>query len=319
MKHKKYTRKYKNKNKNKKKIYNKTQKTRKTQKINNTKTNKNKNKTFKKAKCSPGSKEFNFTCYSKKELLYMKKRWNIRHPDCKIKTNKPIQIWRFLKKNLSKSCNIETCWINNKFPKLLKKQKHIFAPKYPNSWRKKSNEWLSSVDIMNVMKQYEHQYKCFDFIGPSPIDYDTHILNGECVWKELCEFNLKNHINNKKNKIGVIFNLDPHYKQGSHWVALFINIQKKQINYFDSYGEDPEPQIYKFIKNIYNQGSKLNILFDININKIRHQFSDSECGMYSLYFIIQMLNDTSISKLFNTKIPDKTVYKLRKQYFEYNS
>ena len=31
-------------------------------------------------------------------------------------------------------------------------------------------------------------------------------------------------------KIGLIFNLDPHYKEGSHWVAMFID--NRVIGYF---------------------------------------------------------------------------------------
>ena len=34
-----------------------------------------------------------------------------------------------------------------------------------------------------------------------------------------------------KTNIGIIFNLDPHYKQGSHWVAVFIKVRKKEIYY----------------------------------------------------------------------------------------
>ena len=44
------------------------------------------------------------------------------------------------------------------------------------------------------MKQYENTYKCFEFIGPSPIDYDQHLSYGECVWEELCKFSLKENI-----------------------------------------------------------------------------------------------------------------------------
>ena len=54
------------------------------------------------------------------------------------------------------------------------------------------------------MKQYEKYYRCFEFIGPSPIDYDTHMYEGECVWKELCEFSLKDQIKSGKTKIGMI-------------------------------------------------------------------------------------------------------------------
>jgi len=104
-----------------------------------------------------------------------------------------------------------------------------FAPESPKEWKKNPNEWLSSIDILEVMNQYEKKYKCFEFLGPSPIDYDTHQLYGQCVWDELCHFKLAEQIKNGKTKIGIIFNLDPHYKGGSHWVSLFINIKKATI------------------------------------------------------------------------------------------
>ena len=58
-------------------------------------------------------------------------------------------------------------------------------------WRKKPTTWLNSLDIENVMNQYEKKHNDFEFIGPSPIDFNTKKLFGECVWNELCRFNLK--------------------------------------------------------------------------------------------------------------------------------
>ena len=40
----------------------------------------------------------------------------------------------------------------------------------------------------------------------------------------------KNH-----KKIGMVINLDEHWKRGSHWVGLYANIDKSQIYFFDSY------------------------------------------------------------------------------------
>ncbi len=85
------------------------------------------------------------------------------------------------------------------------------------------------------MKQYEAEYPCFVFIGPSPIDYDTHEYKGVCVWEELCKFNLYKHKNKGIRKIRIIFNLDPHTKGGSHWVCAFIHIPRQEIYYMDSY------------------------------------------------------------------------------------
>tara|TARA_B100000963_G_scaffold360371_1_gene390998 strand:+ start:29343 stop:30212 length:870 start_codon:yes stop_codon:yes gene_type:complete len=278
---------------------------------------KNKRKTRKiKSSCAPKKKEdvLEFSCYSKKDLIRMRNLWNMRHPDVKIKTTNPKKIWKKLSEYFSDTCSKEMCWIeSNIFKNKINKDK-IFAPKSPDTWKKNKNEWLTSIDILKFMKQYEDIYKCFQFLGPSPIDYDTHILNGECVWEDLCEFNLKEAIKEKKKKIGVIFNLDPHYKSGSHWVCLFININKKQIFYFDSYGDRAPTQIRKFARKVQNQSAKLGKKFKYIQNKKRHQYQESECGMYCLYTIIQLLMDKNIS-MFNKRIPDKKMENLRSKYF----
>jgi hypothetical protein len=278
---------------------------------------------FKAAQCAPKSPQdkdqtLPYTCYTKDALEKMRQAWNARHPDCPITSTEPHTIWSKLKQNMSSTCNAESCWLKQHFIKnKLGKDllNYTFAPKYPDKWKENPDEWLNSLDILAVMKQYEKRFPCFDFIGPSPIDYDTHMLDGECVWQELCEFNLQKHMQNGKNKVGIIFNLDPHYKEGSHWVSLFINIKKSEINYFDSYGEAPEKQIVKFMNDIVKQGKRIGMTFTKNINKKRHQFSDSECGMYSLYVIIQQLHDKPFKTLSGGKISDKHMLSLRKKYF----
>jgi len=184
---------------------------------------------FKKVNCSPNPNKNGYSCYTDNSLHKMKKLWNIRHPRNKIKSNDPKEIWNSLKENMSSSCDKESCWLRSKFMEgNLDKEllNYTFAPKAPNNWKTKPDEWLSSVDIESVMKQYEKFYKCFVFLGPSPIDYDKHKLYGECVWEELCKFNLSEEIKKNKNKIGVIFNTHPHFKSGEHWISMFINIKK---------------------------------------------------------------------------------------------
>ena len=185
-------------------------------------------------------------------------------------------------------------------------------------WKKKPNEWLTSVDILKVMKQFEKKNTDFQFIGPSPIDYDKHISYGECVWEELCKFNLENYIKRRITKIGVVFNTDPHDQEGSHWVALFINIKRRGIYYFDSYGERISKFINRFAKKVTKQGQRLGIEFEFIKNKRRHQYKTSECGMYCIYFIIEMMKDKQTFQEFTqTLIPDDKMLKLRRQLFNY--
>jgi hypothetical protein len=295
------------------KKYKKTKKT-------NKKCKYKKNTTLKKDNCSPTSK-FKFSCYSDKSLHLLKHHWNFRHPDCKITTNDNYKIWIQLKDYMGSLCKRESCWLKHLVKKNLNRElaDYTFAPKAPAIWKKKPTTWLNSLDIENVMKQYEKKYSNFEFIGPSPIDFNTKKMFGECVWNELCNFNLKKTIQRNKTKIGIIFNTDPHYLDGSHWISMFIDIPKKQIYFFDSVGELPPNQIYQFVNTIVNQGVKMNINFKFQMNyPVEHQEKNTECGMYSLFFIIKMLNGANFKKVFMNKkslIRDKEMINLRLKYF----
>lgn len=290
------------------------------------------NKKFKKLQCSPKleSETNPFSCYTNRSLHKMRNLWNARHPDAKINSNDTKQIWKALQDNMSSVCDTERCWMRQNFMKNnLDKEltTHTFAPMTPPEWKTNPHEWLSSVDILNVMKQYEKTYPCFEFLGPSPIDYDTHKMYGECVWEELCHFSLQDQINKGKRKIGIIFNLDPHYKPGSHWVSIFINVNKRMIFFFDSNGDKPPPKIKKFINTVVKQSKNISIKgegqkkepfkYDNNF-PTSHQDENTECGMYSLYAIIQQVKDKLNPldlKDASKKITDKQMRKFRKIYF----
>ena len=250
----------------------------------------------------------------------MKNLWNARHPDHKIESNTPYEIWSRLKVNMKDVCDIESCWLKQQFiSNDLDKElsSHTFTPKSPKSWVKNPTEWLSSIDIENVMKQYENTYKCFDFIGPSPIDFDTRVMYGQCVWDELCNFDLQKHIKRGKNKIGVIFNTDPHYLNGSHWISLFIDIKKSFIFYFDSNGEPIPKEVDILCKRIIKQAKELSIDLTFNENApMEHQLENTECGMYSLYLISSLLTNKHDYKYFmKHRIPDENMKKMRLKFF----
>ena len=296
----------------------------KTKKRKNKKQSHQSQQEFKKLNCSPENKHKEYTCYSDSDLDKLKEMWNIRHPDQPIITSDSKQIWQQLKEYYASVCNKETCWVRQmtKNTKMEKELLDAFAPESPAEWNKNPNEWLSSIDILKVMNQYEKKYKCFDFLGPSPIDYDTHKLYGECVWEELCHFNLKEQIQKGHTKVGVIFNLDPHYKGGSHWVSLFINIKKKTIFYFDSAGETIPEQIKKFVDSVIVQGHKLstpiNFKFDQN-NPVEHQYGNTECGVYSIFFIIHMLEDKITGHYLKTHmLKDEYMQQFRNIFYNKN-
>jgi hypothetical protein len=278
------------------------------------------NKSFKKANCAPSTDKKDYTCYSEHALTKMKNLWNARHPDHKIEADTPHAIWKQLKVNMSDVCDVESCWLKQNFiANDLDKElaSYTFTPKSPKSWTKNLTEWLSSVDIENVMKQYENTYKCFQFIGPAPIDFDTHVMYNKCVWDELCNFDLQRLVKKGKNKIGIIFNTDPHYLNGSHWISLFVNIKKGFIFFFDSNGDPVPNEIDVLCERIIKQAKALNIDMKFSQNApFEHQFENTECGMYSLYLVTSLIEDKhDYSYFMKHRVPDDSMKQLRLKLF----
>jgi|LauGreDrversion4_2_1035121.scaffolds.fasta_scaffold129214_4 hypothetical protein len=183
-------------------------------------------------------------------------------------------------------CSTEFCVVK-KTPEVSKQKTLLsyFRPEKPKEWDKKPGEWLDSFNIEDVMLQYEEADPSFEFIGPTPIDFDKELSVGKCVMDELCKMDINSlNLSNGKKKIGIVFNLDPHDKPGSHWVCAFVDIPNKAAYYFDSYGYEPPRQIIKFLKRCKEQGCDT-----IQWNDIRHQRRGSECGMYCLFVIICLL------------------------------
>jgi len=292
-----------------------------------------KRKTMRKTKkmnCSPmvaGKTPVHDSCLTVNILQKIKEEYNKDHLDNPILSTEPTELWQELHVRLN-SCEKEECWLNQIKNKTLRQQikEEIFAPKQPPEWKKNPNEWLSNYDILDVIHQYEKTYPEFKFIGPSFIDFDAP-LDKTCVTEELCNFNLKNYMDKNIKKIGVIFNLDRHDQSGSHWVSLFIDIPEKIIFYLDSAGSPVPREINILVKRVQKQAKELSMNLRFHQNyPLEHQYGNTECGMYSLFFIITMLtNQTEFGKLKNKqeklnlfkkkRIPDKYVEKLRDKYF----
>lgn len=200
----------------------------------------------------------------------------------------------------------------------MKLAKEYLRPKQPAEWNSDPDKWLDSLNIENVMKQYEEARPEFEFMGPYPIDFaapDPYSQEGgkgkKCLINEVCELRVTEALNNGTKYIGIIYNLDPHFKGGSHWVASFIDIPKHKCYYFDSYGMYPPKQIEKFMRWLTTQDPKMKLEY----NGRRFQRHDTECGMYSLYFIIRMLSGDKFRPFTRQSPPDSEMLKLRHWIF----
>jgi hypothetical protein len=276
-------------------------------------------KEFERLKCGPVQENY-FTCYDNDTLHKLRDGWNARHPDARIETNDPKEVWTALKQRFGGMCRNEACWMKQIMgPNSAPVADDTFAPEAPKSWIRDPDEWLSSEEIENVMKQYEDKFPAFEFLGPSPSDYSAPKVAGVCVWEELCNFSLKKYVDSDTHKIGVIFNTDPHTEDGSHWVSLFINIEDNNnyVFFFDSTGDRPQKEIREFIKTVTQQGRALGIRFKYYENRKQHQKRDTECGMYALFMIVNLIEGTRTPEEFmrGDRIPDSHMIEFRKEYF----
>lgn len=290
-------------------------------------------KSLKKMNCSPavkGKTANSNTCYTTDILMKIRNAYNAGHSiNEKIASDDPAVVWNELNQRLAK-CEKEDCWLTELKDANLRKEidEYIFAPDQPPEWKKNKNEWLSNYDIEKVMRQYEKTYPDFLFVGPTPIDFATRLpeKGGKCVWQELCSLRLTDMVKRGKHKLGITFNLDKHNEPGSHWVSLFVDLKHNFIFYYDSAAGNTPREIVNLKKNLIDQGKRMHLALKFHKNIKAHQFGNTECGMYSLFFIITMLTsevdgtsklslDEKMKLFKGGKIPDAYVEKYRNVYF----
>ena len=262
-----------------------------------------------KKNCAPCNKNSNskLSCYSDHSLNIILNNIN---SDINVNKLRKRQKWDMIQKYFHKNCNKkESCWKNQNIIKNLKNKEinnFTFKPDFPESWKKDKYTWLNTYDILNVMKQYEKKNKDFLFLGPIPSD---------CPQEITCELSNLDLIKLKKNKIykiGIIYNLDKSTGSGTHWTGIYIDNKNNEINYYDSYGSLPTNLISNFIKKISENYIKNNYKTRLLYNDKRHQYGGSECGMYSMNFILERLHGNTMYDISTRKISDESMNNLRK-------
>ena len=258
--------------------------------------------------CAPHRKG-DTSCYTKEQLVKMAKILNEKESS-KIKlTGTKDELWNAIRMHLFDECDYEWEWMDNKTIKKLNDREikyETFKPPMPTTWLKNKFTWLTTTDILNVMRQYEKLYREFKFFGPVPVDCPKDI------YCELTNINLEKMNSKGVNMVGVIFNLDKHNESGSHWVGLFANMQDNFINYYDSTGHPPPDYIKYFIEMLKRQ-MKSGVVIDWN--KKKHQFGGSECGVYSMNFIIESIKGNKLEEIEKKSINDNSVNVLRNYFY----
>jgi len=305
------------------------------------------NNSIEQEKCAPAKDFTDGSCLTLESLQKIAENYNKTHKDTIDINLDKAELVDVLEDKLKNKCDEQTCWLRLDFVKKLEDediQNNTFRPKGPT----KKYEWLSTNHINEVVEQYMNVHKDFLFLGAVPYDFDDMPVLG------ISSLKFGSLEKQGKHKLGMVINLDEHYKSGSHWVALYTDLKKNQIYFFDSVGKPPGKRIRKFVnrvtKYLYNKkyhkdlpindvitklknikktkgniskeeplAQHLNNLLgggiDVRYNMNQHQFENSECGVYSINFIVRLVSGESFDSIVNNITSDEEMNKNRQEYF----
>lgn len=127
---------------------------------------------------------------------------------------------------------------------------------------------------------------------------------------------------------GCVLNTDVSSGRGKHWVAVFGDCRGENewsVEYFNSAGNPPPPPVTRWLENsaarlaefraghprTYGTGA----VVPVPLTDMRHQDSQTECGLYALYYIRRRLEGAPYTEFRDARIPDEAMVEFRKHVF----
>lgn len=304
--------------------------------------------------CSPTSKYTQSSCISYANLKELAQIYNKVNPDKKIKiSNSKADLVRDLGKAFS--TDSQRKWLNRpQFKQLVQKtdvedEIKPYGSKYKNNWL--SNFDIDKVMEQYAQKYDYFVYLLtapIDFAEPKVkvmydniADTDFYQLYQQGYRCVANVFNLDKHNQGGSHWVSIFVDMrDPedvkryhpeNYKK--YFTDARHNYNNLSVEYFDSVGADadykglPPPEIENFLKKIQNdyltriatkkqqQYGGTAPKLDFRYNTVKHQQKNTECGVYSLNFIIERLQGIPYSVATGKRKSDEYIREFRRQYF----
>jgi len=221
-----------------------------------------------------------------------------------------------LKKTQEKlACDSESCVVKSAIFKKaytssvdkLKKEK--FKPDGP--W--KDDTWLNNFNIDDVLDQWTNVYPGFVHIPFQMRDFDKKNT-------ELAKVDLYTKYKEGMKSFGVVLNTDYSSGGGIHWFAIygdFSDPNNVTLEYFNSSGTLPLKEVQNWLYStkalLESHDLKVKVII---VSRIEHQKSDTECGVFSLWYIWSRLNGISYVYFDKSKaVTDDMMYTFRRHLY----
>jgi hypothetical protein len=153
---------------------------------------------------------------------------------------------------------------------------------------------LSNYNIDKTLQQWATHFK--DFFA-----YNFNMVDYERQGDTLHTIDIMDLYDRGYRTCACVINSDVYSGRGKHWMALFVdmrNLSQWTVEFFNSSGNRPVESFARWLtktknrlEDIIEKHNLKNIKVDIiKVTGIMHQYSKTECGVYSLYYIWARLN-----------------------------
>lgn len=187
-------------------------------------------------------------------------------------------------------------------------------------------ELLSNTDVDTILTQWSIGYPGFYAYSFNMLDYaENSFRNGEVVIGQPDTLATVDPVKvfEEHTCCGCIINSDRYKGPGKHWMALFADNRGAvpTVEFFNSSGRVPAPEWISWmnraalaieeIRKRKGQNIRCKI---VTYNKV-HQYSMTECGVYSLFYVYSRIKGIPIDYFKAHVIKDELMFEFRAHLF----
>jgi hypothetical protein len=227
------------------------------------------------------------------------------------------------------------------------------AVKFKETGPRNGNEWLSNINIDKTLHKWAVEFD--DLYVYSFCMSDFYKTKGSLAVLKICDIldgkvpqkTAAGMITRPCKRMCCVLNTDVSSGRGIHWVCIFVDTIRNPISieYFNSAGNPPflnatkwmeqtRAELLKYIPHGDNLQDKVSLsegklypaasshsllqrknVETLSVTSVPHQESDSECGVYCLFYIRKRLEGTPYSYFMDKRIPDSEMTEFRKYLF----
>lgn len=240
------------------------------------------------------------------------------------------------------NCDSEACVLTNATVKsaigtdVINKE---LAVKFKEQGPRNSSEWLSNVNIDKTLQKWAVEFTDL-FVYPFCMS-DFYKTRGSLATIRICDI-LDGKVPQKIatgtvtrpcKRMCCVLNTDVSTGRGIHWVCIYVDCTKSpaSIEYFNSAGNPPFLNAVKWMEqtraelmkcaagkgpaDVRPEVSLHKNVETLSVTSVPHQESDSECGVYCLFYIRKRSEGTPVQYFMDKRIPDAEMSEFRKYLF----